>query len=70
MALLSKPEVAAQIRKSVSWINQQISSAQSVNKYRKYGFPKYNTKIGRNVYWEEETIEEWLDNQQITEVVK
>jgi hypothetical protein len=64
--LLSKSEVAILIRKSVSWINQQISNAESVRKMRKYGFPCYETKVGRNVYWGEDTIMNWLKSQSIT----
>lgn len=61
--LLSKPEVACIIRKSKSWITQQISNAPSCKHIKRFGFPKPDSKLGHNIFWFEETINQWLEAQ-------
>lgn len=61
--LLTKKMVAKIIMKSVSWINTQITESESRKKIPKYGFPMPEAKIGKQVFWTEETIERWFKLQ-------
>lgn len=63
--LLSKSEVAILIRKSKSWITQQLSTSESCKHIKRFGFPRPSTKVGHNIYWLEDTINQWLETQKL-----
>lgn len=61
----NKRQLAEFLGKSLSWLNQQISDAPSCQRFRKYDFPRPDSRIGRDLYWNDTTIAEWLEKQTI-----